>query len=76
VSTHQGANDLAHLHDYLNEFVFRLNRRHAHGLEMGSTGCSSLRCGTPRCAMQTSQGAIGRARHLRPHPPRAAHRRA
>jgi len=29
LGTHQGAIDHAHLHDYLNEFVFRFNRRHS-----------------------------------------------
>jgi hypothetical protein len=31
---HQGAIDHAHLHDYLNEFVFRFNRRHSRSRGM------------------------------------------
>lgn len=32
--THQGAIDHAHLHDYLNEFVFRFNRRNSRSRGM------------------------------------------
>ena len=34
LGTHQGAIDHAHLHDYLNEFVFRFNRRHSRSRGM------------------------------------------
>jgi transposase-like protein len=34
LGTHRGAIDHAHLHDYLNEFVFRFNRRHSRGREV------------------------------------------
>ncbi|MEB2353098.1 MAG: IS1595 family transposase, partial [Burkholderiaceae bacterium] len=34
LGTHQGAIDHAHLHDYLDEFVFRFNRRHSRSRGM------------------------------------------
>jgi hypothetical protein len=34
LGTHQGAIDQAHLHEYLNEFVFRFNRRHSRSRGM------------------------------------------
>jgi transposase-like protein len=34
LGTHQGAIEHAHLHDYLNEFVFRFNRRHSRSRGM------------------------------------------
>jgi transposase-like protein len=34
LGTHQGAVDEAHLPNYLNEFVFRFNRRHSHSRGM------------------------------------------
>jgi transposase-like protein len=34
LGTHQGAIDHAHLHEYLNEFVFRFNRRHSRSRGM------------------------------------------
>jgi hypothetical protein len=36
LGTHQGAIDQAHLHEYLNEFVFRFNRRHSRSRGMVS----------------------------------------
>jgi transposase-like protein len=34
LGTHQGAIDPAHLNEYLNEFVFRFNRRHSRSRRM------------------------------------------
>jgi hypothetical protein len=37
LGTHQGSVDAAHLPGYLNEFVFRVNRRRSRKIEPGET---------------------------------------
>ena len=78
LSTHQGSVDVAHLQSYLDEFVFRFNRRRSRsrGLGESSTGCSSSPSATPRCATTTSWPASAHGKSRRPRQPRADIRRA
>lgn len=50
LGTHQGAVDEAHLTSYLDEFVFRFNRRRSPAAECWSTECSSWPRRTTPCA--------------------------
>ena len=54
LGTHRGSADEAHLASYLNEFVFRFNRRPSHSADSSSIGCSSSPWLTSRCATGTS----------------------
>ena len=63
LGTHQGSVDDAHLFSYLDEFVFRFNRRRSRSRGMVcSTGCSNWPWPTSRCAIMTSSPADGRGR--------------
>ncbi len=50
LGTHHGAVDRAHLASYLDEFVFRFNRRRSRRRGWCSTGCLSSPLFTNRCA--------------------------
>jgi len=57
----------AHLDSYLNEFVFRFNRRNSHSRGLSSTGCSSSPSAMSPCDTATSSSVRG---HGRSHPRR------
>ena len=59
LGTHQGAADDAHLASYLNEFVFRFNRRRSRSRGICSFGFSNSPSPTTPCATSTSSPAVG-----------------
>ncbi len=67
LGTHQGSVDETHLQSYLNEFVFRFNRRGSRSRGCCSTACSSSPSATTRCATASSSPTPNRRRH---HPDR------
>ena len=75
LGTHQGSVDEAHLQSYLNEFVFRFNRRAIpEPRDCSSTACSNSPSATIRCATATWSPTHGpseatHAARRRGHPP-------
>src|SRR5262245_23361176 len=59
LSTHQGSVDEAHLQSYLEEFVFRFNRRRSTARARLLSGARAGRRPRPRCATATSSPAKG-----------------
>ena len=71
LGTHQGAVDPAHLTSYLNEFVFRFNRRHSRSRGMLFYRVLELATGHDPVRYQDLV-ATRRPRHLPPVPPHAS----
>ena len=77
LGTHQGSVEPAHLASYLDEFVFRFNRRRSRSRAgWSSTGCSNSPLPTSRYATRTLSPPSGPGRCRPRRPRRAGTRRA
>jgi len=75
LGTHQGSVDEAHLQSYLDEFVFRFNRRGLAAEAWSSTACWNSPSRTLRCATETWSPTPSRSGHRPPRPECGAHQR-
>src|SRR5664279_813149 len=62
LGTHQGSVDEAHLQGYLNEFVFRFNRRGSRSRGWSSTACPNSPSRTIQCDIATWSSTRSRRR--------------
>ena len=67
LGTHQGSAEDAHLASYLNEFVFRFNRRRSRSRGMVFFRCLSSPSPTTQCATTTSSPTVARGQFPQHH---------